>query len=780
MDRKMNPLKLMDAAASSFSGMVKKTASSLLQGPSVSERIAGLRGKDAEAETDDAAAGLRLDQLRIALTTENVTDADGAVYTLSLVDKKTNQTVSACERKWSEFEPTLQFLRSLYPKLEVPAPPLRPSGRAAAVVVEERRKYVQAFLNVCAAHAGASKTKELQQLVGLLGGPTGASPQAASPSPAKTPGRPRSDSEYVRQPSEQSVPNDSFNRAAEAAASPQSNTARQVKFAAPDQPSKPPTPPPSPATQKSVAPKPSTPTPEDDRVLIDEVFHIVDVDNSGYVTEDELKDFIEALPKHVSTRAVKQAFQEADSGGGAFDAKSFRVFITRLSQVTRVGVEDMWRVFRRRKLSELYESITDAGYAKDHEIDRDEIKPLLAVLQTGGLRQLSAGAVQSVDFAIPYTYAEYEDVMELLLRVIPAPELFKAVRISSVSEGGQTLSIINRHVGKAPGPIVRQLKELVARYGGTSCSNCAAVQAKCDAVEQAMRALKAEKDALAAQLQAATARNTDAAREAQRALEDTKSKDKAILELNDQIGKLKQEVIEATAAKEALVHKVCEVEAELSLEQDEAKKRKKAGRDDFEYATDSDMDSNENGSDEDEGDAAAVAAVLARKVNMHFLMPAHLGSHDAAPVVDRPGALVYDIAASVGSDAVGKPYLPMGFATDLYIADSSVNEYLALRTPEEGGSCRRSLAWSIVDGHLCCGWAGRRALIPQGRWVRIGVKLRWDEATFDVSFDGTVHPELNRVPFRDGALAAAGGAGTLDVFPRDVVAVYYANMHFFR
>jgi len=546
---------------------------------------------------------------------------------------------------------------------------------------------------------------------------------------------------------------------------------RQVKFASPDR-------------SAAAGMSHEAPAPVDDRSLIDECFKLVDVDNSGFVTEDELAEFMHSLPKHVSSRAVQQCLADVGGDPDAIDAKTFRQFMTKLAQVTRVAAEDMWRGFRRRKLTQVYEAIGDAAKAQEHEIERDKLKPLLAVLQTGGLRQMAPSALADVEFAVPYTYAEYEDVMDVLLRIIPAHELINAMRATeAVAEGFQTVSVINRYAAKAPAPLVKQLKELVARYGGTSCSNCAAVQAKRDAAEQQMRLIAAEKDALADKLNAMAARHKEAEAYAANAERQATAKDEEIAALQEQIQRLRQEAVEATAAKEALVHKVCEVEAELDIERD-AKRKRRAG-DDFEYATDSD---DTDGADElglasDDGaqDAATIAANMARRVNMQFLVPAHLGSRDEAPVVDRPGALVYDLtnqaAEAAGNDgAVGEvAYQPMGFASDVYVADPDVCEYLALRAPGKAG--HRSLAWTIHNGMLSCGWAGRRAPMPHGRWVRVSVKLRWDECCFDVLFDGAPVAEMTRVPFRE---AAATAAGVLDVFPRDTVAVYYANMHFFQ
>jgi cytochrome c553 len=546
---------------------------------------------------------------------------------------------------------------------------------------------------------------------------------------------------------------------------------RQVTFASPDRHNKP-------AENAPVV---------DERSLIDECFKLVDVDNSGFVTEDELAEFMHSLPKHVSSRAVQQCLADVGGDPEAIDAKTFRLFMTKLAQVTRVAAEDMWRGFRRRKLTQVYEAIGDTAKAEEHEIDREKLKPLLAVLQTGGLRQLGPSALTGVEYAVPYTYAEYEDVMDVLLRVIPAHELINSMRATeAVAEGGQTLAVINRYAGKAPAAVVKQLKDMVGRYGGTSCSNCAAVQAKRDEAEQQMRLIATEKDALADKLKAMTARHKDAeaqAAEAQRALG---TKDDEIASLHEQIQQLRQEALEATAAKESLVHKVCEAEAELDLERD-AKRKKRAG-DDFEYATDSDTDDEgllDGDEDGEAPDAAAIAANMARRVNMQFLVPAHLGSREEAPIVDRPGALVYSLEGQAAEAALAdgftddgaaaSEYRPMGFATDIYVADADVSEYLALRAPGKTG--HRSLAWTIQGGFLSCGWTGRRAPLAVGRWVRVSVKLRWDESCFDVLFDGAPVPELSRVPFRD---AAAEAAGVLDIFPRDHVAVYYANMHFFR
>ncbi len=761
----MNPLKLFDAGAGLLSSAVKSTANMIKQGPSVAERIASMVKRDDE---DDAA--FKIEQMKIVVSTEKVSDADSAILRLTVSDKRNNAEVAVCERKWAEVEQVSQFIRGLYPKLDVPAAPPRAGARAVAVVVEERRKYAQAFLNVCVSHAAASKTKELHHLIGVgLTGPLAAQTAAlnASPSGSVVPSSSGillpSNSSLSMQQSIMTSPssNNSFSsppRGDSIIVAPNATPSRQVSFAA-----SPPAATPSPSAPTSAAPDAAT----DDRTLIDECFKVVDVDNSGYVTMDELEDFVRSLPKHVSSRAVAQCVEEADADKtGAFDAKAYRTFMTRLAQVTRVGILDMWRGFRRVKLQQVYEAVTDAEAADRFEISRAELKPLLAILQTGGLRQLSHSALANVDFQLPYAFTEFEDVMDHLFRAIPPHELLKGLRISGVNnDTGVVLSVINRYAAKAPGQLVRTIKDLVGRYGGTSCSNCAAVQAKQEAAEAAARQLRLDKENLQAQLVAVGSQLAAAQSTADQATDAISQRDKQIEDLGRTIAKLQAQLGAAAAEKENLLDAVCNAQAELDLERQKAK-ADAAGLPGFEYATDSDEETPER-------KAAVDAALAATRVNMYFLMPQHLGSSDSAPVVDQPGSLVYNLVPP--DEAGASTYQPMGFATDVFVADTKVHEYISLRSAEG----KRSVALVIEGGAISCPWDSRSATLPSQRWIRLSLRFRWDSSSFDVVIDGKSPPEMQSIPFRDTKFGVSG-ASVLDIFPRDVVAVYYANMHFFR
>ena len=790
--RKFNPMKLLDAGIGAVGGAFRSAADKVKSGPSVADRIGSMLKKEDDAHGGD----FRIEQGRLVVTCdeETPTNADAAVFHLTMLNKATTKPELAVERRWADCEPVLTMIRGMFPRLEVPSPPGKAQGRKAVVVVEERRKYIQAFVNACTGHPSASKLKELQQLCGvgdeaaaraaqpqssprndsmaaspdsfaaaraaelMVPTPKRPSQAPASPSPARSESSLLAELQAAKQRLHHTDPgadDDGFPSppSARSAAAAAPKLAAHVSAPAPAAP-----PPPSALRASASAPVLSSDEPgdrtkppksvdqltADERAAIDESFKIVDIDNSCFITKEEMDIFVKDLPSEVTPRHVNMAIDEADKDRTeAFDAKTWRYLIVRLAQIARVSVFALFEKFREARMKEIYDAISNPAsvICEEFEIDRHELQALLHVVKSAGLRQFSPADVAKVEFTIPYSLPEFCDVMGLLTRVVPLDETLKALQKGKGE--GRMLALINAAAGKASASLARQLKEKISTYGGQSCSNCAKTEAKYAKLEAEMAELRRDRDELKAKLTAMSKQVQKDEEKIKDVKDTTATKDKKIAELQEEVLSLKIKLETAVEHEKVLMDQVAEAQADLELERD-----RKGGAHGFADSSDDD--------DEDDEDAAAARCA------MHFLLPAHLGSHEQSPAVDCPGSLFYELPEN---------YQPMGFVTDIFVADDTTAEYAAFRDPEG----RRSVAWTVADGRLSCPWVAMQCALPSGRWVRLKLRLHWERGAFDVLLDDK--PALLDVPFRDEGVATMGA---VDIYPRETAAVCYANMHFFR
>ena len=193
---------------------------------------------------------------------------------------------------------------------------------------------------------------------------------------------------------------------------------------------------------------------------------------------------------------------------------------------------------------------------------------------------------------------------------------------------------------------------------------------------------------------------------------------------------------------------------------------------------------------------AATEGDVTQHAALYFLSPMAFGSSASAPVVDLPGALVYNLPAS---------FKPLGISMDVYLTGVGGREYLSCR--DDGG--RRSIGWQLSVGDAAVGLstAGaaviggggsptqRRLLggggspssalitgaaaatgsrvgngvgaaavltvpgtlascaLPLRKWTRVQARIAWARQTFDLFIDGSL--AMEGLPLRDAMGAAA-------------------------
>ena len=953
MDRKLNPMKLLDAGAGLFTSAVKSTANLIKQGPSVADRITSMVRGDASPRGDadrdaigDASHMLKLENLRVTVQCDQYTNVDTTIFHIALVDRKTNETMRQCDRRWSDCEPVVSFIRGLYPKMELGPSPKAPTGRSAAIVVEERRKFLQSFLTTCSNHAGAAKVKEVQDLCGLKDG-------ASSSFTHATPARKGDDTHSVTSavistptpkpplnhrppPTEPPVTSTSFAGGDSLQMSPSdtfSVSAQNTREFSP-------TPSPSTAsfrlggTASSIASGAvgAAETEADTRANIDACFKVLDADDAGYVMIEDVRHFFSIVTATDATplasaaggnpaplpRFAAQTLDELDkSGGGLIDAKVFRQGVMKLAQAARQPFSAMYQRFKRQRVLCLYHLLAAWSESGGKDIpaqsslypasmatfDPVECHAFLFVVQSSGIRAIAVADVERMDKRLTFLRDEFEDVAATLLDVIPMDELFRAMQVGHSREKHRVVSLMTKYASKANPDVARSLKNKIAQYGGMSCANCTATQQQLSKLQREMKELLADKQKLALAVDKLSRQVAEAEDKRGRMAALVEEKDGSIAELRSSVSQLTMQVDHLKESEDRMQTKLCDVEADLDIERDKRAALLQtvavtgaggggasggSSRGLVEFMDDDD--------DEDDDDAPRAggkkpSAAWGSTCQVTMLTPNGpaarpqssrilLGASAPPPVIDQPGALVFDIdqlqldahsAAGGAAGAItnshrrnrrvarerglqdgsmiadtsacgeqitpndggenpeateqtrvarslltfGRPmddllrprfdsslavadvtstsgaqrtlqaaatfeddcgfrvdgHHPMGFTLDIFVSDTNVTEYVACRDRQG----RRSFAWTCDQGYLVFPWVPKKLVLPVDRWLRLSIKLRWEDSTYDVVSDGELW--RGRVPFVDGA--EVDGVSVLDMFPRDAVACCYANVHFF-
>lgn len=698
---RLNPMKLID----SFSSAMAKSASFIKSNT-----------KKDETEEDLPSGDRQIASCRIAVSCEEHTNVDMALYKFALLDKKTNEVLYEVSRDWASCEPIFGFIRSVCPKLEVPPPPLKPNSKtSAALVIEERRKHIQTFCNAAIAHPSASKLKELQELCGF----------------AKY-------SLHISQEASQSSIHKEFSGQLHTTVIPQ----KQKEPSPPPEGAKP-TRPRASSAHRSKTQQPAA-VPVDasavERTSVEECFRLMDVDNTAYITQEEMQEFLDTLPKQVSQRMISQCLKEGDKDNtGAYDVKSFRVVVDRMSQLSHVPVNDMIRAFRHEKFSELYSAIGEGASCTD--ADPNELRTLLFVIKSAGVRNITQQEVEKCDFSLPLNFGEFSEIMEAVTAVIPFDELFKSTM--ATRDNTKMLKCVNKYASKASLQSVHALKEKVSKISGATakCPNCEKLELQLLELQKQMADRSKGQNELTTTLSSLQQQLSERDEQIKELSDGNVKKDNELSEMKEQLTALRTQLEAALQNERDLQDRLCETEAELDMEREKGSA----------WTSDSGQ-----GVAEDEGDIAA-------RCTLHFLVPAHLGTDDRACVIDLPGPLLYTLPEA---------FVPLGFTTDLYLCNSSGCEYMACRD----STGKRSCAWTIENECISFPWASLlKHKIPLRKWTRVSCRFYWSQRKFDFVIDDVVVER--QISMRD---EGEQNVATLDIFPRDDVLLCYANMHFLR
>jgi hypothetical protein len=603
MSKLRNPMKLLDAAADSISSFAATAVSKVSKGPSVTDRISSLMKKDEDSVVQHTEGEIAVESLRAVVSSELTQTPDEAVFTVTLCDKKTNEHLISVRRPWSECERVSGFLRSMFPKLEVPH--TRSAKGSVALLIEDRRKHVQGLINAAIGHPAASKTKELQELCGykellsnLRGGETGSSTGPLEPPPTThskpTPARP------------------------------------PPPLATPPAPSQS-----APFGERVPKPKPSVELTPEERQRIDECFRLIDVDMTGLVTKEELLEFIDQLSAKPSNATLERLVNEADKEkSGTFDNKTFAHILSKLSSTVDRPVQELISGYKSKRFAQLYE--VTASSSPSPLFEPAELKALKFFVKTSGLRHINQDEVDKADGSLPLTLGDFSEIMSIFTMLVPLDEVFKALGKRRGKD--KFIQLINRYaVKQLDTDRVRQLQEKIGASGshGVACQKCAASQKEMERLLAQVEKLQNDNQRLKSQNEKLTTDLSEARSQVEALSDSTVSSGTNVSSMTKEIEKLKEQLAFAETNEKELLERIFDLEAELDFEREREK-----------VVSDS------------ESSTSVEGAEVIQNFNTYFLNPSHLGSNERSQVVDRPGSLVYELPSS---------FAPLGLSFDMMV-----------------------------------------------------------------------------------------------------------------
>ena len=717
--RKINPIRLLDAGADLLSSAVKSTAK--LPGRLTS--FIGNKLDDAPAGPADGGGKQKLENLRVSVMVDGpvpaASEVDALHYTVSLIDKKSGESLHAVHRTFAACQQVVLVVRSMAPKLEIPVQPQPLTARSSIpLLVEERRKFFQAYANVAIGNVTSGNLREVRELIGYgeyLAAKEDSTIDAARPNlkhvvndsfgssvvlqnNSSLAGRPKDSSESGAVPTVTQL----RSRRRPADATPQDSAASPTISAT--------------STLQAGFPAQGT-------GAIEECFRVIDDGGAGYITLDDMPAFVAALPSGKAQRVFSASVKKTD----AFNQQGFVQMVEKVAQESGTSVMEWIHRFRASKYQPLYTAIGDLEGCAD-KFSSDDVKALMYILRVGGVRLVTQQEVdeETPFLSLPVSFDDFCDLMNLLLIVVPFDQLWRDLQPGPHHGTARVIHLLNKACGSANKNAVQALRSKIQELGGGTrranvpagkCSNCEAVEARLRGMKVALQELQLENEKLRG-------------------------------EPTEDIARLQQKISAATSRESELLSQVSALKSKVA-------ELEKA------LAT-TDQSSTTSSSSESEG-GDDVAEPLESRCNLFLLNPLHLGSSAEVPVVDLPGPIVFQLP---------EDFRPLGFVVDAFLCQpDGGTEYLAIRD----ASGQRCCAWTIEGDVLGFPWTLQEFKLPHKKWVRLQIRFHWTEHAFDFVVDGST--VFAKLAMRDDD---AGGASTLDIFPRDDVLLCYANMNFFR
>lgn len=639
--------------------------------------------------------------------------------TLSIFLKRTRDGVKLEQvwRGWSECGEAAKIVRSLAPKVDLPS--LNVAGMS---LMQVRQRYVQSICDVIVNSPSLSHIPELSQFVGFVSymdrhthyvrGDTTAE---ASPKMGASP----TDSSRPASPVEAVV-------------------TRHPSIVRPHHHLHPPTP-----TDHPSGGRPAPTSPKELRKEIDGIFKLLDEAGSGYLIAEDVDAFMRLIipgsPSAAAQREIDDCKKAADN---TFNPKAFADLLGRVSKASKVTLPELFARFSRSWLVSIYSSI--GSDLSDSRFDSSELCVLKYVSAVAGLRVVNGSEVRryhSGGEGFTLTLDDFLVVMNQLLTVVTIDRLVDSLRVSRSSgefdfSQSKVLRLVNEAAtserAHSAAKAIKELLGAAADSGGikepTECLKCAATEAR-------LRSTREEVAEMAEENQALTADLLDAEAELDAAHTQIDRQALTSQTLSNEIEYLTEELERSRSREHGLAERLLAAEQEIKRLQ---------GKRDEEAAA-------------DEGD-------IMRKATLYFLAPMSFGGSAAAPVVDLPGNIVYNLPAD---------FRPGGLAMDVLLTGVTGNEYLSCRDAVG----RRSMHWSLSSPSCRLSIVGSQfqPALASNQWCRIQARIDWQRSTFDVYINGTL--AMAHVSFRDQGVDSIA---VLDIYPRKDVVVCYSNMNFFK
>jgi hypothetical protein len=693
-----------------------KQLKSVMSSIRVADRITNLIRSDERAKGQT-----RTDVYRVSVaiappsTNGGETAPIGRDFKLSLVEKKTSEHVHVVIRAWPIIKQIVLFIRGVVPKLDVPPLPVEAAGSAPALVAEDRRKYIQTYVNAALSNAAVANLKEFQDLIGLVEFASVHAHDAPNSLNSTMNRAQLENASFSKAPSaEQSMSSSSFSSPAPNATQPQKRASTAAVSID--------------ATASTL------------HRQLEECFRVMDVGGAGYLTPDDMKDFLDIMVEHTqrSKGVVARIVKTAD----AVAATDFATMILKAAQESSSATganqtAEKWITeYHSTVFTEVYSAIGGSssvrnGDTEHREYDKAELRTLQFVLRVSGVRIITEAEMDREEgLSLPVTIDDFCRLMSLVVAIIPFDDVVRALEVSSRGDHSKLLNLVSKNAASATTAskkqALRNLQDAIAELGGGArrlgkCGNC-------EAAEQRIRAMKLQ-----------------------------------MSELEDENNRLKQGAVELEDQLTVRHHDFADAASQatviLALEQEVAALTEALSIWEAKATTFEDRVRELESIDAPRAATEATPAVIYEVTPTVF-------SASSAPILDLPGALT--IPASIGS---GRPP-PSELQLDVFFTGHSGVECLACR----GNDGERLLGLRFEDGVIHCLNAAAVSLsLPRERWVRLSVQLDFSSRTFLLKINGLVM--WSKVPLKNGDLSRSCLA-LLDVYPRHEVLYCYANIQF--
>ena len=569
---------------------------------------------------EDRADGQRLDAFRVAVALEG--DSPGKQFSLSLIDKKTQESVHTVSRTWPAIKHVVVFVRSVAPKLDVPPlPGDAHSGVSAAVLAEDKRKFVQTYVNTALQTPAVCGLREVQDLVGFadyLAHETTNTTGTDFRAKLRHVSNNQSNSSFSGNVKSSNNNNSIAQTTARVSEAQSSRTTADE------------------TVRRNIVNQPTSVAMEVPRNELESCFRLLDDGGAGYIVADEMTDFFNAIRRQTpnADRILAKVLKEPK----AYNASDFCDLVQSLAVQLRAPVRNWVKEFQEKYFTSLYSAIGQWGEQgfPSEEYDAQEVRALMFVLWISGVRNISKNEIdQERDFSLPLSLPQFEGLMDRLCGMIALDELLRCVKAHS-KEQQRVVHAVNRAASKVRKEDASAFQELILSLGGSTkrlgkCGNC-------ELLEQRARSAKLQITDLEAEVAALRSR---------------------VGELEEQVqlsdARFMNEASQATA--------VAALEMELSnIRLSEATWETKAQQLE-EQLLEAQVQSNSNES--------------LKAANVYLLQPSHYSSHPASEhnALDLPGPIMMSLPPS---------YCPYELLIDLYLTEGKGCEYLALR--DENGA----------------------------------------------------------------------------------------------